>query len=233
MKKTKKLEILYEDKELLVINKPSGLLTIATEKNTLHTLYHKAREYVKKQNPKNKIFIVHRLDKDTSGIVLFAKNEKIKKQLQENWNKETKREYLAIVEGKIDGHGTLKSYLWEDKNHLVHSGKKGVLALTQYEVLKNNKEYSLLKINILTGRKNQIRVQLSDIGHPIIGDKKYQSLKNPLGRLGLHAIYLKVQLKEKEYAWVSWVPLEFKKMFRQECESLEEMYGKITKNNSK
>ncbi len=223
MPKNKKMDILYEDKELLVINKPAGLLTIATEKESFHTLYHQAREYVKKQNPKNKIFIVHRLDKDTSGIVLFAKNEKLKKELQNNWNKIAfKREYIAIVEGKVSKKKeTLKSYLAESKTHQVYSSSKGVLAITHYETLANSKAYSLLKITIDTGRKNQIRVQLSEIGHPIVGDKKYGCTKNPMGRMGLHASCLGLKLKNKEYMFFARVPTEFKRIFEREIEDYE------------
>ena len=147
----KKMNIIYEDKEILVVEKESGTLTIATEKQKFKTLYHEAREYVKKQYPKNKIFIVHRLDKDTSGIVVFAKTENKKNELQNNWSN-VKREYYAIVEGKMPNKkDTLKSYLIEDKNLNVYStkdSKRGKIAITEYEVLKETPKYSLLKINI-------------------------------------------------------------------------------------
>ncbi len=231
MAKNKKMDILYEDKELLVINKPAGLLTIATEKEKWNTLYHQAREYVKKQNPKNKIFIVHRLDKDTSGIVLFAKNEKLKKELQMKWNEVAfKREYIAIVEGNVKKNkDTLKSYLVENKTHQVHSSKNGELAITHYDTLANSKAYSLLKIRIDTGKKNQIRVQLSEIGHPIVGDKKYGCIKNPMGRMGLHASLLGIKLKNKEYRFYAKVPVEFKRMFEREIED----YESFTVSNAK
>lgn len=194
----KKLDIIFEDKEILVINKPSKKLTIATTKEQTRTLYHEAREYVKKQNPKNKIFIVHRLDKDTSGVILFAKNERLKKLFQDNWDFLCqKREYLAIVEGKPNKKkDIIKSYLTESKTLQVFSTpdpKKGKLAITEYEVLKSNKSYSLVKINIKTGRKNQIRVHMSDINTPIVGDKKYKSKTNPINRLGLHASILEIK----------------------------------------
>lgn len=240
MANKKKMDILYEDKELLVVNKPTGLLTIATEKEKFHTLYHEAREYVKKQNPKNKIFIVHRLDKDTSGIVVFAKQEKLKKELQENWNETAYlREYLAIVEGRIEKKkDILKSYLKEDKNHQVHSTKSGGnLAITHYETLASTKAYSLLKIKIETGRKNQIRVQLSELGHPIVGDKKYGSKKNPMGRMGLHASKLEIQIGKKNFLWSARIPVEFKRMFEIEIskyeKGLEEKNGTTTKSNRK
>lgn len=193
----KKLDIIYEDKDFLVINKPSGMLTIASSKEKNNTLYHEARTYLKKKNPKNKIFIVHRLDKETSGIVLFAKNETLKHELQNNWNNlAIKREYLAIVEKtpkkKKD---CLKDFLAESSSlqvYITKDKRKGKLAITNYEVLKTNNKYSLLKINIKTGRKNQIRVQLSNLGNPIVGDKKYNAKTNYLKRLALHAQTLEI-----------------------------------------
>ncbi|MCI8575404.1 MAG: RNA pseudouridine synthase [Bacilli bacterium] len=217
----KKLDIIHEDKELLVINKPSKLLTISTEKEKYHTLFYEASSYIKKQNPRNKIFIVHRLDKDTSGIVVFAKNESLKQALQINWDKlASVREYLAIVEGVIkEKEGTIKNYLKETKTLQVFdtkNPKEGKLAITNYQVLETNKVYSLLKINIKTGRKNQIRVALSSIGHPIVGDKKYQSQKNPYGRLALHASKLKLihPKTNQEYLFLSKIPKEFERDFK-------------------
>lgn len=213
----KKMDIIYEDKELLVINKPSKKLTIATQKKEINTLYYEAREYIKKKNPKNKIFIVHRLDKDTSGIVLFCKNENLKKKLQDNWNS-YEREYLAIVDGVLKGKKTLKNYLAETKSldvYVTDDQKKGKLAITTYESIKTNKSYSLLKINIETGKRNQIRVQLANISHPICGDKKYHSKNNPLNRLGLHARYLKIihPITKKEMIFKAKTPKVFKNMF--------------------
>lgn len=213
----KKLKIIYEDKELLVVEKESHLLTIATEKKESRTLYNEASTYVKKQYPKNKIFIVHRLDKDTSGIVIFAKNQDKKIKLQNNWAN-VKREYLCIVEGKMPKQkDVLKSYLAETKTLDVYSTKdkvKGKLAITEYEVLQTNKKYSLLKVNIKTGRRNQIRVQLSDIGHPIIGDKKYASKTNPLKRLGLHANLIEYKENGKIIHFETKYPKEFEKIFK-------------------
>lgn len=222
--KVKKMDIIYEDKEFLVVNKPSGLLTISTDKEVFRTIYHEAREYVKKQNPKNKIFIVHRLDRDTSGVVVFVKNEKLKHLLQDNWEKATKREYIAIVCGCVkDKSGTLKSYLKEDRTFRVYStnDKSGALAITHYEVLESTKAYSLLRIKIDTGKKNQIRVQLSDFGHPIVGDKKYGSSKNPMGRMGLHAYSLELKFLDYSFKWKANIPECFKKMFASSIEEYE------------
>ncbi len=192
MKKKDKLKILYEDKSIIIISKPSNLLTIGTNKEHNNTLYRKVSEYVKKQHKSNKIFIVHRLDKDTSGIIAFAKTEPVKRILQRNWDK-TKRKYVALVEGKVAKGDTIKNYLAETKTlktYITNDKKIGKLAITKYKPIKDNKEYTLLDIEILTGRKNQIRVHMESINHPIVGDKKYNSKKNPIRRMCLHATYL-------------------------------------------
>ena len=171
----KKLDIIYEDKYLIIINKPSGILTISRDNRNDKNLYDEVKEYVKKQNPKNKIFIVHRLDKDTSSLIIFAKNEKVKRILQTNWTK-VKRYYYAVVNGIVKENNHLENYLLETKTHdviITKDKEKGILAITNFEVMEYNKKYTLLNIEIKTGRKNQIRVQLANIKHPIVGDKKY------------------------------------------------------------
>lgn len=187
----KKIDILYEDKDIIVVNKPAGLLCVATDKQKEKTMYHRVSSYLKKSNPRSKVYIVHRLDKDTSGIVVFAKNVSIKLRLQNNWNEiVTKRGYVALVEGKVEKtHGVIKSYLKETKTLLVYStkDKSGKLAITEYREVISNSLYTMLDINIKTGRKNQIRVHMSDMGNVIVGDKKYGSKKNPIRRLCLHA----------------------------------------------
>ena len=193
--KNKKLDIIYEDKFIIVVNKPSHLLTISTDNEKEKTLFHKVMMYEKRKNKNNKVFIVHRLDKDTSGLVLFAKDEKIKYKLQNNWDKEIKRGYIAVVNGHTKDKDTLKSFLKETKTLMVYStdDKNGKLAITEYEKIAENKKLSLLKIKIKTGRKNQIRVQLNDNGNQIVGDKKYgDSRFDPLRRLCLHANYLSI-----------------------------------------
>lgn len=210
------MDIIYEDKELLVVNKPSKVLTISDGK-TDNTLYNEARSYVKKQHRSNKIFIVHRLDKDTSGVVLFAKSEALKKYLQDNWNKITKREYLGIVEGYIENNkGIIKEYLLEDKTHKVYASKnkKGEYAETHYEVINKKFKCSILKIEIKTGKKNQIRVGFSNLGHPILGDKKYGSKNTSLKRLGLHAFKLEIDIKGKNYVFEAKIPKEFEKFLK-------------------
>lgn len=183
------LEILYEDNNYIIVNKESGLLTISTSKENKEkeaTLYKKVRNYL--NNKKELCFIVNRIDKDTSGIVIFVKNQKLKDELQKNWNNIVKkRGYIAIVSGIINKSGKIDNYLYEDKMTFTHSTRVGgKRAITNYNPIKTNKEFTMLDINIETGRKNQIRVHMSEMNHPIIGDKKYGSKTNPLKRLGLH-----------------------------------------------
>lgn len=192
--KNRKLNIIYEDKFIIVVDKPSHLLTISTDNEKEKTLFHEVLMYEKRKNKNNKVFIVHRLDKDTSGLVLFAKDERVKYKLQNNWDKDTKRGYVAVVNGSTKDRDILKSYLTETKTLLVYSTpdkKLGKLAITEYEKISSNKKLTLLKIKIKTGRKNQIRVQLNDNNNQIVGDKKYGENKfDPLRRLCLHANYL-------------------------------------------
>ena len=210
------LDIIYEDKTMLVINKPAHMLTIATRDEKINTLYHKVYEYEKRKNKNNKIFIVHRLDKDTSGLVLFAKSQELKQKLQDDWNNlATTREYYAVVEGNVKkDKDEIRDYLTETKTLLTvkTTKEKGKLAITNYEVLKRSKAFSILKITIKTGRKNQIRVAMQGINHPIIGDKKYSSTKNPLRRVCLHASKLIIinPITKKEMEFIAPIPKEFK-----------------------
>ncbi len=218
--KKDKLDILYEDKSIIVINKPSHLLTISTDNEKEKTLFHKVMLYEKRKNKNNKVFIVHRLDKDTSGIIVFAKDEKVKYKLQNSWKKEVKRGYVAIVNGKTKDKDILKSYLAETKTLLVYStdSKHGKLAITEYQKLKENKRMTLLKIKIKTGRKNQIRVQLNDNGNSIVGDKKYGESKfDPLRRLCLHANYLEIihPVTNKKMVFETEIPKEFIRLFEE------------------
>jgi len=215
-----RIDIIYEDKFIIVVNKPSNLLTISTENEKERTLFHKVINYEKQKNKNNKIFIVHRLDRDTSGLIVFAKSEKVKKILQDNWDKMAKtRGYVAVVEGKVDKKkDTIKNWINEKANFMSYTSDKpndGKLAITKYELINTSKSYSLLKIEILTGRKNQIRVHMKDIGHPIIGDKKYGSKTNPLKRLGLHANILELEhpITHQILKLESNVPTQFLKMF--------------------
>lgn len=186
------LDIIYEDKYIVVINKPAGLLTVATEQEKELTAYALLTDYVRVKNYKNRIFIVHRLDKDTSGIIVFAKNEETKLALQDNWSELVSlRGYVALVEGTLkEKSGRIQSWLNQTKTLLMYSSYTpgdGLEAITNYKVIKQGAEYSLLDIRLETGRKNQIRVHMKDIGHNVVGDKKYGAKANPLKRLALHA----------------------------------------------
>lgn len=213
----KKLDIVYQDKDIIVVNKEAHLLTIATEKERENTLYHKVLMYEKTKRKSNKIFVVHRLDRETSGLVLFAKNEEVKNILQNNWDiYAVERNYVAVVEGKLKKkEDTLKNHLSENSVHHVFISSNGKLAVTKYKVLSESKSYSLLDIEIFTGRKNQIRAQLSNIGNPIVGDKKYGARTNPLRRVLLHAnkLVLRHPITNELMTFTSKVPIEFRRMF--------------------
>lgn len=210
--------ILYKDEHIIVIDKPAGLLTVGTEKEKTKTAYSLLSSYVKIKNRNNKIFIVHRLDRDTSGILVFARNIKIRDILQENWHSDNHiREYAALVSGKIDkDQGRIESWLKENANYQVYSSYKkddGQHAITNYSLIQQNEEFSLLKIIPETGRRNQIRVHLNDIGYPITGDRRYGNGQNPSGRLGLHAsilIFLH-PISKKIMRYESPPPASFKK----------------------
>lgn len=212
------LNIVYEDKNYLVVDKKEGLLTISTSnenKNNEETLYKIVRKYL--NDKKEYAFIVNRIDKETSGLVIFAKNEKLKNALQEDWNNIVKsRKYIAVVSGYIPKDGQIDNYLYEDKLTFVHSTKiGGKRAITNYHVIKTNKKYTMLDINIETGRKNQIRVHMSEMNHPIVGDKKYYSKDNSLKRLCLHhyEISLIDPITNKLLTFKSNIPSIFNNLF--------------------
>ena len=192
------LSILYEDNDILVIAKEAGLLSIASAKETEATAYHQLSEHVRRDNPRSRIFIVHRLDRDTSGVMMFAKSEKIQQELQNTWqDRVSERTYIALVEGQVKrSEGVIESWLKESKALKMYSSRypnDGQHAITHYKLLQAGRDYSLLEAELETGRKNQIRVHMQDLGHPVAGDKKYGAKSNPIGRLGLHAKTLAFQ----------------------------------------
>jgi len=184
-----KPDIIYEDEYLIAINKPAGLLSVATDTEKEKTAYRMLKE-----GREGQIFVVHRLDRDTSGVLLFAKSTEIRDILQDGWEENPKREYLAICEGVFnEKKGRCDTLLRETSTHLVYSAPfGGKRAITNYEVINDNGKYSLVRVRIETGRKNQIRVHMSELKHPVAGDKKYGAKGNPLGRLGLHAGVLEI-----------------------------------------
>ena len=185
------LRIIWEDDDLIVINKREGLLSVSTDRIKERTAYRLLSDYVKQNDPNGKIFVLHRLDRDTSGIMMFAKSFQVKEALQSNWaNVITNRTYVAVVEGRPEKDTDLiVSNLVENKKMQVFVSPEngGKEAITRYRLLQTNERYSLLELQLETGRKNQIRAQMQSIGHSIAGDSKYGAETNPAGRLMLHA----------------------------------------------
>ena len=191
------VEIVFEDEALLVINKPAGLLTIATESEKTRTAYAQLTTYVRARAPRGdaRVFIIHRLDRETSGLLIFARTEEVKFALQRSWKAVTKK-YQAVVQGvPSPAQGTLRSALVESDTLLVHSTRPGhedaKPAITHYRTIRAGMDTALVELTLDTGRKNQIRVQLAEAGHPILGDEKYGATADPVRRLALHAVELR------------------------------------------
>ncbi|MBR4970889.1 MAG: RluA family pseudouridine synthase [Paludibacteraceae bacterium] len=188
-----KLSIIYEDDAIIVVNKGAGLLSVATDKNEETTAFRILLNHLKKQDKNNRLYIVHRIDRETSGVLLFAKSKEIQMQLQHNWHRQVfEKIYLALVEGCVEKEeDTIHTWLVEEpKSKKVYSfdyDNGGLESTTIYNVEKRFKQNTLLRVSLKTGRKNQIRVHLQSIGHPIVGDKKYGSTTSPINRIGLHA----------------------------------------------
>jgi len=215
-----KLDIVHEDQDIIVINKPPGLLTIATDKEKRRTAYSILSKYVKTENPDNKIFIIHRIDRETSGLLMFARSENVKQQIQTTWNATiSQRTYVGVVEGEVTPPGgTITSWLTESKALIVYSSKnkgQGKRAVTRYKKIMGGKNLSMLQINLETGRKHQIRVHMQDMDHPVAGDKKYGSKRNPLGRMCLHAQVLEFKhpTTGKLCRFDTGIPENFLKLF--------------------
>ena len=213
--------ILFEDEHLIVVNKPAKLLSVATEKEKTRTAYHMVTDYVKSQHIDNRIFVLHRLDRDTSGVLMFAKDPETKELFQSRWNEiVTRRGYTALVEGvPRPAQNTIRSWLIETKTHMIFSGDPGPgakEAITNYEVIKAGSGYALLDISIDTGRKNQIRVHMKEMGHPVAGDKVYGARTNPIGRLCLHASELSFihPLTGKPTTFTAKTPRDFSRVFK-------------------
>ena len=221
-KDMKGIKVVYEDEYLIAIEKASGILSIATDKEREKTAYNIVKNYVKSRNPLEKLFIVHRLDRETSGVMIFAKTEEMQQILQTNWQKMVlERTYVAVVEGKVEKNSdTIVSYLKENSAFVTFSSDKEIegskKAITHYTVLKRSKGFSLVEANIETGRKNQIRVHMQSLGHSVVGDKKYGATTNPLGRLGLHAksIIFKHPKTGKVLSFQTGIPAKFSGMFK-------------------
>ena len=193
---TSEIKVVYEDEQIIVVDKPSGLLTVSTDKVRKNTAFYKVFEYVKQtsKHKQGRIFIVHRLDQDTSGLIVLAKNFTAKESMQRNWKK-TEKKYYAVVYGTPkERSGQIESYLKENKFLNVYSTQEkekedAKFAVTHYRVIRSSAQYSLLDVEIKTGRKHQIRVHLADLGHPVVGDERYARDKSKID-LALHAYYL-------------------------------------------
>lgn len=192
--KHRMLKILFEDAHIIVVEKKEGLLSVATERQKERTAQHILNEYVKRQNRGNRVFVVHRLDRETSGIMMYAKDERTQYTLRDHWQDIVyDRRYVAVVTGEMEkDQGVVKSWLTDRtfyvSSSLVDDG--GRLSITHYKTIKRANGYSLVELQLETGRKNQIRVHMQDLGHPVIGDERYGCEVNPLNRLALHAFKL-------------------------------------------
>lgn len=215
----RRLKIVYEDDDIIVANKGYGLLSMGNDKVKEGTAYSILKDYLKWVDPRQKIFIVHRLDRDTSGLMMFAKNVESKEAMQHNWNNMVlNRTYVAVVEGNVEeDEGTIKTYLAENSKYEVYvteNPEEGQLAITRYKVLKRKKGYTLMELELDTGRKNQIRVHMKHIGHPIAGDRRYGAKSSPIHRLALHARTLRFAhpTTRREMDFSTPIPASFLKM---------------------
>ena len=215
----RRLKLVYEDDDIIVVNKGYGLLSMGNDKVKEGTAYTILRDYLKWQDPRNKLFIVHRLDRDTSGLMVFAKSIEAKENLQHNWNNMVlSRKYLAVVEGRPDpAEGIVKSYLAENSRYEVYSTDnpdEGQLAITRYRTLKSRNGYSLMEVELDTGRKNQIRVHMKDLGPPITGDRRYGAGSSPIHRMALHAQTLRFvhPITRKDMNFTTPTPISFSKI---------------------
>lgn len=212
----RRIQIVYEDDDIIVANKGYGLLSMGNDKVKDGTAYSILKDYLKWVSPANKIFIIHRLDRDTSGLIMFAKTMQAKETMQHNWNNMVlNRKYVAVVEGYVEqDQGVIRSYLAENSQFEVYSTdnpEEGQLAVTRYRVLRRRNGHTLLEVELDTGRKNQIRVHMKDIGHPISGDRKYGAGASPIHRLALHAQTLRFvhPVTRKEMDFSTPIPASF------------------------
>lgn len=217
----RRVKLVYEDDDIIVINKGYGLLSMGNDKIKDGTAYSIIREYIKTKDPRNKLFIVHRLDQHTSGLMVFAKSIEAKEALQHNWNNMVlRRQYVCVVEGKVlQPQGEVRGLLAENSKHIVYvtdDPRVGKPALTRYSVVKSANGYTLLEVELETGRKNQIRVHMKELGHPIVGDRKYGAKTSPINRLALHAMTLRFvhPITKKLMDFSTPVPNSFQSMVK-------------------
>lgn len=216
------LKIVFEDDDVLVVNKRSGLLSVGSAKEKRQTAYRILTNHIQQDNPANHLFVIHRLDRDASGLMVFAKNRRAQLELQTTWGKTMAgRKYLIVAEGTIEeDNATLDTFLTESKALKVYSTpqktQNGKKAISHYEVIKKNEFFTLLEATQETERKHQLRAQFTELGHPVTGDKKYEAKENPLGRMAYHAktIAFIHPTTHKEMNFETKVPDDFLKLFR-------------------
>ena len=216
------IDFLFEDKDIVVVEKPEGLPVIAPEGSRIKSLYDIVTAHIRRTNPKGRAAVVHRLDRDTSGVMVFAKHAAAKKRLMDNWNELVmERGYMAVVEGKMGGeNGRFDTWLVENRAGTMYSttpGAPGALrAITGWQLVEAGELYSLIELRLETGRKHQIRVHLAESGHPIAGDPRYGARGDPLGRLCLHAhlLVLRHPFSPQEYSFQCPPPDAFARLIR-------------------
>lgn len=212
-----RVKLVYEDDDVIVVNKGYGLLSVSADNHRKEeSAFSILRDYVKRQHPSNKLYVVHRLDRDTSGLMMFAKTEEAQDTLRHNWNNMVlERTYVAVLEGALrQDSGYVKSRLAENSQFVVYSTQEegeGKLAVTHYKVLRRGNGFTLAEFSLDTGRKNQIRVHCKDLGHPIVGDRKYGARHSPISRLALHARTLRFAhpITRKDMRFETPVPARF------------------------
>ena len=237
--KSSLLKIVYEDAYLIVVNKREGLLSIGTDKQKERTAHSILNEYMQRYAKERRIFIVHRLDKDTSGLMIFAKDEKTKITLQDHWDKIIQeRKYVAVLSGETEqDQGTVTSWLKDNKVYITYSSpfnNGGDKAVTHYRAVKRANGYTLAELELETGRKNQIRVHMQDIKHPVVGDIKYGNGDNPLGRLGLHAFKLSFYhpVTGELMTYETPYPASFKNLFVKHRDKKENPEAKLSSDTA-
>jgi len=215
------VSIVFEDDDIIVVNKRSGFLSIGSKKEKQQTVYQVLTAHIQQENPTARLFVIHRLDREASGLMVFAKNKAAQAELEDTWEKTLQqRKYLIVTEGTIEkDEGTISSFLVESKALIMHSSlnpKNGKKAITHYAVIKKNEFYTMLEAWQETERKNQARVHLQSIGHSILGDKKYGATGNPINRTAIHAIKLVFQHPTtcEIVSFETKAPEDFLKIFR-------------------
>lgn len=220
------LRIIWEDRYLILVKKEHGLLTVGNRFESERTAEEYLNEYMQFKKEGDKVYIVHRIDRDTSGVLMFAKDSRTQQLLRTNWNEVVEeRRYIAVVEGYIkQSTGTIDTWIEENKQLMkmfVCRPGKGKRAITHFKVIGRRNGYSLLELELETGRKNQIRIHMSHIGHPVAGDEKYGAQTNPCGRLCLHAQQIEFThpITGENMEFTSEVPREFLQMFEVSSEN--------------